>query len=93
MGVLPLHVPGLAVSVEPGTAAPEMAGGEVLVGGLPVPTQMLSAAMANAWDAESLPIWTAWNPVAGSVAELAWYAGAPLTTTSTVPVAAPVATT
>ncbi len=93
MGVLPLQVPGLAVSVEPSTGAPEMAGGEVLVGGLPVPTQMLSATMANAWDAEPLPIWTELKPVAGSVAELEWYAVAPLTTTSTVPVAAPVART
>ena len=63
------------------------------MGGLPVPTEMLSATMANAWDAESLPIWTERKPVAGSVAVVEWYTVAPLTSTSTVPVAAPVATT
>src|SRR5437667_1246267 len=92
MGAVPLQVPGLAVSVEPLTALPEMVGGEVLVGGEPAPTEMLSATMANAWAAVSLPIWTELKPVAGSVAVVEWYTVAPLTATSTVPVAAPVAT-
>ena len=61
IGVVPLQVPGFAVSVEPCVAVPAMVGSEVLAGGVavaaePVDTAMLSATMANAWDAELLPI-------------------------------------
>ena len=98
IGAVPLHVPGLAVSVEPCTAMPEMVGGEVLSGGVTVPpepvlTEMLSATIETACDGELLPIWTEVMPVAGIVAVIDWYTVAPFTNTSTVPVAAPVAMT
>src|SRR5438105_644493 len=98
MGAVPLHDPGLALSVEPWDAVPEIVGGEVLdggVGGAPVlvVTEMLSATTAKACAAVLLPICTEATPSAGSVAFVTWYTFVPLRATSTVPVAAPVAVT
>src|SRR5437773_1967113 len=98
MGAVPLQVPWAAGSGEACTAVPEMVGGEVLTGEVTVPpepvlTEMLSATIENACDGELLPIWTEVMPVAGIVAVIDWYTVAPLTNTSTVPVAAPVAMT
>ena len=54
---------------------------------------MLSATIVKAWAAELFPICTALIPADETLAVAEWYTTVPLTDTSTVPVAAPVATT
>src|SRR5437016_12862455 len=96
MGCVPLHVPGLAVSVWPCWAVPRSEGRTVLVGGVvgaPLATTMLSATIVNVCDDVLLPICTELTPAEETVAVAEWYTEMPFIETSTVPVAAPVITT
>ena len=77
IGCVPLHVPGLAVSVWPCWAVPAIVGGEVVAGGvglepLPLCTEIVSATMPKAWAALSFPSWSVAVPTEARVASVAW---------------------